>query len=538
MAIQTLFNSPAPQASGFIQLFPDGIPALAPAILAPVAPIKASASGYPAYQGANLTRLNADWIGSLLSSDQEIRTSLKRLRARCRQLHNNNEYAQRFVNLVKQNVIGPNGINLEAQISLNADTLNDAVNEEIEHGWRAWSRIGNATCDRRLNFRDACMVALETLIVDGEYFVRKVKGFRNNPFRYTLQFIDPDQVDASFNQARHFAPTGEVTNEIRMGIEVDEWLAPVAYWVYDGHPSEGHVKRTRIPASEIEHGFIFRRGNQTRGVPWLVAAMSRMNMLGGYDEAELVAARLGACKMAVVETPTGDGYTGVRDPDSGAVVESMEPGTTIQLQAGEKMTAFDPQHPNSNYPEFVKQMVRAMAVGLNCSYTSLAGDLREVNFSSIRQGVLDERDCWRVLQAFAVDHFCQPIYAGWVPSAIVSGALDVPASGLDDYVDPDNLRWQTRGWTWVDPLKDVSAAIVGRGAGMRTLADICSETGRDWRDNIDQIALENEYAKKKGVELNFDRAKPNSIGAQPEADPDPNAPEVPVKEGEDGGNDQ
>src|SRR5690348_2187957 len=105
--------------------------------------IKASSSGYPAYQGASLTRLNADWIGSLLSSDQEIRTSLKRLRARCRQLHHNNDYAQRFVNLLKQNVVGPNGIQLEAQIPNDADELADVVNDEIEAAWRRWCKRAN-----------------------------------------------------------------------------------------------------------------------------------------------------------------------------------------------------------------------------------------------------------------------------------------------------------------------------------------------------------------------------------------------------------
>src|SRR5947209_5268733 len=133
-------------------------------------PVQASSSGYPAYQGAGLTRLNADWIGSLVSADLEVRGSLKRLRARCRQLHNNNDYAQRFVSLVKQNVIGQNGIQIEAQIPKGDYDLNDVANEQIEDAWARWGKLGTPTCDRRMSWRDVQLLAIETMVVDGECF--------------------------------------------------------------------------------------------------------------------------------------------------------------------------------------------------------------------------------------------------------------------------------------------------------------------------------------------------------------------------------
>lgn len=508
MAIQTIFDNHVP---------------------GPVAP-KASASGYPAYNGAALTRLSADWVASLLSGDQEVRGSLKRLRARCRQLHNNNDYAQRFVNLIKQNVVGANGIGLEAQIETDADELADQVNDELERGWRKFARRGNCTCDRKLSFRDVLNLALETLIVDGEVFLRKVRGFPNNDFKFALQFIDADQVDTQFNRVRVVDGEGNITNEIKMGVEVDQWNAAVAYWIYSGHPAEGNYRRERIPARDMIHAFVFRRGNQTRGVPWMVSAMSRMNMLGGYEESELVAARIGACKMGFFTSKTGEEYAGNRNGSTGAVEVTLEPGHFDQLPDGVDFKAWDPQHPGHNFAEFVKQMLHGMACGLGVSYTSLAGDLSQVNFSSIRQGVLDERDMWRSLQTFAIDYICQPVYEDFVPVAIATGELKLPPAGLDLYTDAENLRWQPRGWTWVDPLKDVQAAKEARGAGMSSLAKICAQQGDDWRDNIDQIALENEYAKSKGVDLNFTVQK--KADAMPSATPDPNAPPVPVSDGE------
>jgi lambda family phage portal protein len=500
--------------------------------------VKASASGYPAYQGASLTRLNADWIGSLLSTDQEIRTSLKRLRARCRQLHNNNDYAQKFVALLKQNVIGPNGIQLEAQLSNDADELADQVNEEIERAWCVWCRTGNATCDRKLSFRDVLNLALESLIVDGEVFLRTVRGFPNNPFKFALQFVDPDQIDVLFERRRVRDERGLVMqNEVRMGVEVDEWGAPVGYWAFTAHPSEGGARREFIPAADMIHLFVFRRPNQSRGIPWMHTAMTRMNMLAGYEEAELVAARMEACKMGFLTSKTGEEYTGQRNPQSGAIEVTVEPGSLGQLPEGVDFKEWNPQHPNAAFGDFLKAMLRGAAAGLNLSYASLAGDLREVNFSSLRQGVLEEREMYRTLQALFVDHVCQPVYQKWVAQAILAKQLALPEAGLDEYADADNLRWQGRGWSWVDPLKDVQTAVVARGAGMTSLADVCAAQGKDWRDVIDQISIENEYAKKKGVTLNFDKPGANSIGKQAEATEDPNAPPVPVDEGENqGGN--
>ena len=43
----------------------------------------------------------------------------------------------------------------------------------------------------------------------------------------------------------------------------------------------------------------------------MAAALTRLKMLDGYEEAELVAARTAASKMGFFTSPDGDGYSGV-----------------------------------------------------------------------------------------------------------------------------------------------------------------------------------------------------------------------------------
>jgi lambda family phage portal protein len=485
------------------------------------------------FAGASINRLNADWAFSILSADLEIRNSLRMMRARSRQLVHDNDYAQNFIGLVKRNVNGPAGIGMRSAIDETELANAEKLNREIERRWKKFCESKITTCGRMsaVDFTNLC---LEALVTDGELFIRRLKGFGND-FKYAVELIDPDRVPVDYNRRREVRLDGTVVNEIRMGVEVDQWRRPVAYHILAGHPTEGAARYDVIPAWQVEHVYIFRRIDQSRGVPFMHSAMSRMNMLGKYEEAEAVAARLAACKMAAIVSKTGDEYPGPRDPNKGGAIEvTVEPGTMFQLPSGNEVQPIDWNHPNAAFSEFVRAMLRGMAVGLGASYASLTGDLREVNYSSIRQGALDERDAWRVMQTFAIRHIYAPIFADWLGMAQLVGVLDlpaVPAGDPDFYLD--RVSWRPRGWTWIDPYKESQSNIQSVRACFTTLADVAAERGLDWKDIIDQRARENAYALQKGVTIDFGGAgvsQPVEDGAENEGTTTaPAAPAAPAR---------
>src|SRR5579884_2199984 len=118
------------------------------------------------------------------------------------------------------------------------------------------------------------------------------------------------------------------------------------------------------------------------------------------------------------------------------------------MAVGQKLQSIDWQHPNAAFSEFVKAMLRGMAVGLNVSYASLAGDLREVNYSSIRQGALDERDAWRTLQTFAIRHIYQPIFTDWFAMARLTGRLPLPAAPAELKIGADDAEFYLDRVNW------------------------------------------------------------------------------------------
>ena len=67
------------------------------------------------YEASGVGRLLQNWTTAIKTPDEELRTSLRNLRARSRELSINNDYARKFFEMLKTNVIGANGIVLQSK---------------------------------------------------------------------------------------------------------------------------------------------------------------------------------------------------------------------------------------------------------------------------------------------------------------------------------------------------------------------------------------------------------------------------------------
>jgi lambda family phage portal protein len=483
------------------------------------------------YAGASGTRLTLDWIATILSADQEIRGNLRLLRARGRELSRNNPIAKNFLNLLAANVAGPKGIGYKAQVRNNSSScpkcsgsgkavdetgepvaaggkcktckgkgqlknvLSTAINDKIECAFKEWAKKGNCTVDGKLSWRQVQDLALKNVAADGEVFIRKIRGFEGNKYRFALQMIDADRCDHLYS----VPPAARGMNEVRLGVEVNKWGRPVAYWINPGHPSDlgGSLQRERIPADEIIHLYDPERVSQTRGVTWFHPVMLQLRMLEGYIEAELVAARTGAAKMGWLEYSDPAAYE-EPNPDAPKYVLEANPGTIETLPPGMKFTAWNPDHPANAFPMFVITILRQIATGLGVSYNALASDLVGVNYSSMRSGLLIERDQWKRDQSWLIESLCQPVFDDFLTFALLSGELVL------DSRDPEKFaagKWEPRGWQWVDPLKDAQSAILAIGARLKSRDSIVAETGEDIGEVFEEIQQEEQLAEELGLDL-------------------------------------
>lgn len=467
-----------------------------------------SRGGRRKFDAAVINRLTASWQSINLAIDAELRTDLDRMRARSRELFKNNEYAAKFSRTVRSNVVGPEGFRFKANVKDPDGSVDDFANKAIEKSFSKWTRPDECDVAGKRSFVDICDAAGLALARDGEYLIRKRFGAGAGSFGYQLQMLDVDRLDTLYN-----VWPADGRNAVIMGVEIDQWRKPVAYHLWNRHPTEAATVtryRERVPADQIFHGFIPMEDEQTRGIPWMHAAMRRTNDLNGYREAAVIAARIGAAKMGFYTTPDGnpapvaDGVEGGTDESQPDFITEATPGTFGVLPEGYGFTAFNPDYPHAQFDMFCKAALRGIASAIPGSYHSLANDLEGVSFSSIRSGTLEERDDWMKIQKWMITQLLVPIYEDWLDMALLRGAILLPTgSALPLSKKPKFVDhvWQGRRWQWVDPLKDMAANVLAIENGLASPQQVAAQQGRDIDEIIDDLAAFQKLLAAKGVTL-------------------------------------
>ena len=437
-----------------------------------------------------------DWISESESINTDLRAQSKALRARARDLEQNSDYVAKYLQLVEVNVIGEHGIRLQAKTRTSRGKLDGRNNRIIEREFRKWSKASSCSVDGRLSWLDLQRLVARSIARDGEILIRLVRANGLQLIAYEADYLNNDlNMDRSKNQ-----------NQIAQGIELDALGKPIAYHLAKSHPgpssslftSTPRIEYERVPADDILHIYRTDRPGQIRGASWIAPAMIHLLMLDRYIRAEMLASEFSAKKVGYYKTPTGDWL----ENDDDATSSNYGLPTEIQglgmqeLPAGVEMDLLNPAHPNSGMKDYLRTVLSSIATGLGVSYHSLSGDLTQVNFSSIRSGTLEERDRWRSVQRWLIDSLHQPVFDAWLAENI--GLLGATPADVDRM---NRVMWQPRGWTWVDPVKDIQAHTLAYNLGITSLSDIAATQGRDLEDVFDSIAKDAELAEQYGIKI-------------------------------------
>ena len=424
-----------------------------------------------------------NWVSEVKSINEDLRTQGEALRARARDLEQNNDYVARYLNLVETNIIGE-GVKLQSKARTNRGKLDMRVNRVIEQEFKRWTYAENCSRDGRLDWEDIQRLVARSVARDGEVIVRIVRGSE-----FKIALYDADFLDYALNRE---ATDGN--NAIIQGIELDRAGKPVAYYLWKQPPnkvpsifgmptkSPNINQNERVLAEDIIHIYKSDRPNQIRGATWLAPVMIHLLMLNRYERAEMRAAEIAASKVGYYKTPTGD-Y--LDDEDNAE-------GYGLPSSIGTELAMLDPNHPVSAYSDYVAGVLRGVATGLNVTYHALSSDLTSVNFSSIRAGTIEERDNWRKWQQFYVCHLIRPIFSAWLE--FNRNRLGLTSTAADATFVP-------RGWSWVDPVKELQSHQMAYELGVTSLSAIAASQGKDLEEVFDQRAKEKELMAEFGLEF-------------------------------------
>jgi len=476
------------------------------------------------YAGAGSGRLLSNFIGNSTSADKEIRPALRKLRDRCRQLARNEPIASKALQIYRTQVVGDKGLHLQVR-ARNIPTkgqikgdLDIVGNDIMERLWKEWIEKGVCEITHRHSWRDAQELVIEGLVRDGEVLVKHIKN-ADNKFGYSLQFLEPDYLDEEYNTVLSNG------NRVVMGVELNKINRPVAYYLFDGvHPYDEVGKtsgRTRIPATDILHIYRPERSQQTRGVPLFSSVLDKVHQLNGYSEAELVSARLGASRSLYLKTQDGVGYSGDDFEDGIApIMDAGEPGSIAQLPAGVDIVSPSMDHPNAQFGEFYKSILRSIATGLGLDYVTLSSNLESVSYSSIRSGTIESRDNYRMYQRFLIEHFALPVFKEWLNIGITKGAIPFPMERFSKFANSAIFR--PRGYQWVDPQKEVNSAVQALQNGLLSFSDVSQQiNGRDVEETFSTLQADLEMADRYNLKINLE-----PLGAKLPAQPEVNNDET------------
>ena len=477
------------------------------------------------YDAARRGRLSSDWMASAASEDSELFSDLATLRNRSRQMIRDNPHAKNLQRIIENNVVGT-GIGCQALVlKPNGEPDKDA-NDRIEAAWAAWCERDTCHTAGLMSMSDILRLVIGSVFRDGEAIVRKVpQAFGKGKIPFALEVIEPDLL---LDQTGSF-----LTNQgtaVRLGIEVNEWHRPVGYWMRTTHPGDySFVRNTvvdqtvRIDAAQIEHLYLVERWPQTRGTPWMHMVLRRLRDIGEYTKSEIVAARAAANIVGFVQQNPDFANPNGFDPEKPRpdFVKS-EPGTFRRLLPGETFSGFSPARPNANLDAFMRYMLREVAAGVGVSYETLSRDYSQSNYSSSRLALLDDRDLWRMLQGWLISNFLSRIYREWLDAAVLSGVLKLPGY-WNDKARFQAVRFKPRGWSWIDPSKEVAAYREAVSCGFMSRSSVISAIGNGQdREEVDrEIRADQDGAEELGLKF------ATGGGGQPvPSDPQPNQGEA------------
>jgi len=460
----------------------------------------AQARGFAA---AQLNRLTSSWQVTQEKINDEIRNDLDALRNRSRALENNNDFARNYLDIVETNLIGPDAPRLVSLVDNAPGAPDDGARVAIQNAWSDWSQREVCEVSGGYSFAEICQTIARGTARDGECLVLPIIGPESgNKYNYALRIIDVDRLATWHNRL-----AGQGQNAIVAGVEVNAHGKPVAYHYTTGSLHNSNRSAQRVDASAVLHRFINTRPEQRRGIPWMHASMLSMHYAGEFALSALMAAKHGADHLGFFVTPDGAApmIGNEASDESGARITTSAPGTWDTLPDGTDIRVVESKYPNEVFGPFLKSAYQRMASGLpGASYPELCNDYEAVNFSSIRAAVLSTRDEWKKKHKWFAAAWLEPIFKEWLRQSLFNGAIALANGSPLPVVKMDKFAahaWQFRGWSWVDPLKDIQTAKEGIDLKITSRTRIAAEMGRDIEDVFDELQQEEKLAAKYGQSL-------------------------------------
>lgn len=448
-----------------------------------------------AYEAAGRGPRLKNWRARGGSIQDDTRAGLTILRARAREMAQNNGWAKAAHREIPANIVATG---ITPHVALPDKDARAPLEEEM----KAFFDTKACDFDDKHNLYGIERLVMESVVESGEALVvrRRMPG---NRVPIQFQVIEPDHLD-------HCKDTVvDSRTRIIQGVEFKDGKR-VAYWLYPEHPSDvmlsmRAVQSVRVPAADVLHIFRVERAGQVRGVPWGAPVLLRLKDFDETADARVVQQKIAASFGIFWTDPAGE-------IDEDDMPSRVTPGLIQKLPNGSEVkTAHPPQL--DGFPDYGVFTAHEIAAGYGVPYSVLTGDVRQVNFSSGRMG---DRAFNRNIKGWQRDIVLSQLCEGL-------GRWFLEAVTLRGRVEPAPIKWQLPKREMTDPAREIPPIIAKVRAGFCSLPEAIRQEGYDPDDVMDEIIEFNRLLDENDLVLDTDPRRITQAGvyqAPPQSDED------------------
>lgn len=479
------------------------------------------------YEGGKPTRLRKAMSESR-APNQIVGASAARLRNWARHQERNLDIARGALNTLVRNIVGPDGISVEPMPKRLDGSTHDEFADALMALFEDWARRPEVTW--RYDWAGCQRMLARTWLRDGEALAQAVEGLslrldHGTRVPLSLELLEPDLVPLDYD---------DPGRGIRQGVELNDWNRPRAYWVYKYHPGDNQFADARafpdlkrVDAERVLHLALRDRLHQIRGVSIFASVINRLEDIKDYEDSERVAARIAAALTATIkrDAQSGDGDSAVTlavKSEQGREPLKIEPGMVFdEAGPGDEINVIDTKRPSAQVEPFRMGQLRAAASGLSTSFSSLAKNY-DGTYSAQRQELVEQWPEYQCLTREFISMAVRPVWERFVPLAILSGAVRMPAD-----LDPSTMthaEYIGPPMPWIDPLREIEANRLRVRVGESSLTSLIrSRGGKPWQ-TFQQLADERKVFEELGIVLDADPAKTSIAGVTQARPPDSDFP--------------
>lgn len=442
------------------------------------------------YDAAGYGNGSANWRVQNKSAEITDRYNRETVRARTRDLERNSDMLNSVISAFKRNVFG-------SGYALTPKTGDEEIDKNLMQAWKRWCKKQNCDVTGTQSFNQIMRMCVQRKKIDGGILI--LKRYTDQGFiPFQIQTVEVDELDLSQMQPKRKG------NKVVGGIEYNRWNRPQGYWIrqYDIESSQ-ILNSVYVEAKDVIFYFTKRRPSQIREMSDLSPTVTRIRDANEFMTAVSVKERIAACLAVFIKKTnpsTSPGRGNIKAPGRPSYDgKTIAPGMIRELDPNDSVEVVNPNGQSTDATTYLKLMQHMIGAGQGLSYEATSRDMSETNYSSARQGMIEDGLTYADEKELLIE-LMDEIYETFVISCVLAGVISV----LDFWSNKEkylNHKWTEAPKKWIDPSKEATANRIALSTGQKTFKEIAAENGKDWKDQVDEILDVLDYAESRGLNM-------------------------------------